>query len=83
MVLVFDSMDSGEYAKLMELVLEQLKQQGPFILRDAVKKPNIPSLKTHEKCDFTIEQEEAVYPNGQVQPKCYGMIYRWDGNGQK
>lgn len=69
----------GHAAKLMELVLEQLKQQGSFILRDAVKKTNIPSLKTHEKCGFTVEREEAVYPSGQVQPNNYGMIYRWDG----
>ena len=68
------------YAKqLLCQVFDDLGQQGEFIIRDAVNKNNTASLRTHQSCGFIIEKQDAfVYTTGEVDPDCYGMIYRSD-----
>lgn len=66
--------------KLLEAVLAALKAQGPFRLRDCVGKKNEPSLGIHRKCGFTIAAQDGVNClSGEVNPRCYGMEYVWEG----
>ncbi|MBQ9969162.1 MAG: GNAT family N-acetyltransferase [Oscillospiraceae bacterium] len=66
----------GYAKKLMNEVIQYLKQRGSVILRDNVRKDNEASLAVHRQCGFTIEQEDGIdYLDGQTYPKCYGLIY--------
>lgn len=40
--------------KLLSIVIVALKKEGPFILSANVGKHNYPSLRIHEKCDFSV-----------------------------
>ena len=67
-------------AKLLTAVLEELKPQGPFRLRDCVGKKNVPSLGVHEKCGFRIAAQDGLNClSGEVNDRCYGMEYAWEG----
>lgn len=70
----------GYASKLMNAVIEHLKQQGSVHIRDNVRKGNIASMATHSKCGFDIEHEEAIdYLDGQTYSNCYGLSYYWNG----
>lgn len=69
----------GYASEILLAVFEELKKDGSFIVRDSVNKKNVASLATHKKCGFEIEQQDAVNDlTGEVNPKSYGMIYRWN-----
>lgn len=66
----------GYAAKLLNAMLEELKAGGSFRLCDCVDKSNIPSLKTHEKCGFSVASDPAVnYLSGDTCDWEYGMEY--------
>ena len=69
----------GHGAELLNGVVEELKRRGgPFRLCDTVKKTNIPSLRTHQKCGFAIVPGAAVdYLTGETETdgRSYGMEY--------
>ena len=70
----------GCAARLLEAVLEELKKEGPFRLRDCVGKKNVPSLGVHEKCGFRIAAQDGTdCLSGEVNERCYGMEYVWKG----
>lgn len=70
----------GCAVRLLEAVLAELKAKGPFRLRDCVGKKNVPSLGVHEKCGFRIAAQDGTdYLSGEVNERCYGMEYAWEG----
>ncbi len=67
----------GYGAALLSMVLERLRKEGPFRVRDCVNKKNTPSLRTHEKCGFRAA--DAVghdLLDGSVNERCFTMEYR-------
>lgn len=67
----------GYGAALLNMVLERLRAEGPFRVRDCVNKKNIPSLRTHEKCGFkTADTVGHNLLNGSVNERCFTMEYR-------
>lgn len=65
----------GYASLLIREVVGLLNQRGKVIIRDNVSKRNIPSLETHKRCGFEIEQENGVdYLSGEQNERVYGMI---------
>lgn len=65
----------GYAARLIREVVKLLKTRGKVILRDNVSKRNLPSLATHRKCGFVIEEENGRdYLSGEQSDRVYGMI---------
>lgn len=70
----------GYGAKILTEALEYLKGKGPFRLCDCVSKRNVPSLKTHEKCGFSVAADPGYDYLRQVPEEGHvGMEYRWEG----
>lgn len=66
----------GYAAKLLNAMLEELKACGPFRLCDCVDKSNVPSLRAHEKCGFSVASDPAYnYLSGDTCDWEYGMEY--------
>ena len=66
----------GYAAKLLGAILDALKQKGAFKLCDCVDKENVPSIKTHEKCGFSVASDPAInYLSGNTCDWEYGMEY--------
>lgn len=66
----------GFAAQLIQAVIRLLRQRGPVILRSNVDKENLPSLATHRKCGFVIEEENGVnHLSGKQSKYVYGMCY--------
>lgn len=63
-------------ASLIQAVQNHLRQQGPVRLYSHVSKRNTASLKTHEKCGFSVISDHAVYINGSVDYRCCTMLYK-------
>lgn len=64
----------GYAALLIREVVELLKQRGQVVIRDNVSKRNLPSIATHKKCGFLIEEENGVdYLSGEQSDRVYGM----------
>lgn len=67
----------GYGTELLLGMLSLLREEGRLIVRDNVRKSNIPSLACHRKCGFEIEHENAInYLTGHINENCYGMVYR-------
>ncbi len=65
------------YAKtLLSGVLDRLKANGPFVVRDCVYKGNEASIRTHLACGFCIASEAGTdYLRGGFADWEYGMLY--------
>lgn len=75
-----DCRRQGYGAKILTEALEYLKGKGPFRLADCVSKRNVASLKTHEKCGFTVATDPGYdYLQKTTDEDCFGMEYRWEG----
>lgn len=75
-----DYRKQGLATELVIALIQDLKKEGPFIIRDSVSKQNEASLQTHKKCGFIIENEDAIdYYTNEVEQHSYGLIYRFDG----
>ena len=74
-----DSRRKGYAARLINEVIDRLKEEGPFRICDCVNKRNVPSLRTHLKCGFEIVSEEGYdYLSGETSQRHYGMCYRFE-----
>lgn len=65
----------GYAASLLKAVQGHLATQGPVKLYSHVHKTNIPSMRTHEACGFKRISDHAVYINGNVDYRCYTLLY--------
>ena len=75
-----DRRQKGYGAMLLSMVLDSLKENGPFRLCSCVGKKNIASLKTHEKCGFRVVSEEGFdYLQGEADDHDYGLEYSYSG----
>lgn len=73
-----DCRQQGFGSQLLGAVLERLGAEGPFRVRDCVRKKNIASLRTHEKCGFTVADSVGHdLLDGSVDERCYSMEYRY------
>lgn len=77
-----DRRKMGYGTRLLAGTLERLKGEGPFRLADTVSKKNPASLRTHEKCGFTVAADPAWdYLQEISEPGCLGLEYRWPQAG--
>lgn len=65
----------GYASALIREVQRYLAEKGSVKLYSHVNKRNIPSLKTHEKCGFSIISDRAVYINGSVDYRSATLLY--------
>lgn len=65
----------GYASALIREVQRYLAENGSVKLYSHVNKRNIPSLKTHEKCGFSIISDRAVYINGSVDYRSATLLY--------
>ena len=65
----------GYAVSLIQAVQAYLAEQGLVKLYSHVNKRNIASLKTHEKCGFSVVSDHAVYINGSVDYRCCTLLY--------
>ncbi len=69
----------GHASKLLELLIDSLKAEGPFRLYDCVNKKNTASLKTHYKCGFRVVSDTAVeLRSGETDENDYGLEYTYE-----
>lgn len=74
-----DSRMKGYASKLIGEVVGRLKELGPFRICDCVSKRNIPSIKTHLGCGFTIVSDEGHdHLTGESCVGCYGFEFRYE-----
>lgn len=77
-----DQREKGYGAQLLSEVVNALKGEGPFRIRDCVSKKNISSLKTHKKCGFQIISEEGYdYLHEEADQRDYGLEYKYQDEG--
>lgn len=67
----------GYATLLIKQTQQYLAQFGSGILYAHVLKSNIPSIKTHMKCNFRITQDHAVYLDGSVLHNSYTFAYEY------
>lgn len=65
----------GYAATLIREVQRYLMEQGPVKLFSHVNKKNTASLRTHEKCGFSVISDHAVYISGSVDYRCCTYLY--------
>ena len=74
-----DRRRQGFGAALLGLVLERLKETGPFRVRDCVNKKNTASQLTHKKCGFTVADDVGHdLLDGSADERSYSMEYRYN-----
>ena len=72
-----DYRNQGYASRLLNEVINALKQEGPFRLCDCVGKKNAASLRTHEKSGFRIVSNAGFdYLQGEADAREYGLEYR-------
>ncbi|MBQ1820825.1 MAG: GNAT family N-acetyltransferase [Clostridia bacterium] len=68
----------GFASQLLHVLIDSLKEAGPFSLCDCVGKKNIASLAAHLKCGFRIVRTDGYsYLDGETNPYTYGLEYRY------
>ncbi|MCH5198341.1 MAG: GNAT family N-acetyltransferase [Oscillospiraceae bacterium] len=68
----------GYAAELLKSVIDLLKGQGAFVIRDCVGKKNTASLLTHQKAGFTIYRDDGFdYLQNEIDDKCYGLQFAY------
>ena len=66
----------GYAHKLIDEVITLLRSRGNVTIRSNVHKENIPSLATHKKCGFVVDEENGINYLTGTQSEClYGMLY--------
>lgn len=69
----------GYAVQLIGEVSKLLKARGKVMIRDNVSKRNLPSLATHKKCGFVIEEENGTdHLSGEQSDRVYGMILKFE-----
>ena len=73
-----DCRRQGHAARLLDGVIDELKKAGPFRICDCISKRNTASIKTHEKCGFSIVSEAGYdYLLNESDDHDYGLEYRY------
>ena len=73
-----DCRRQGHAARLLDGVIDELKKAGPFRICDCISKRNTASIKTHEKCGFSIVSEAGYdYLLNESDDHDYGLEYRF------
>lgn len=73
-----DCRRQGHAACLLDGVIDELKQAGPFRICDCISKRNTASIRTHEKCGFSIVSEAGYdYLLNESDDHDYGLEYRF------
>ena len=73
-----DCRRQGHAARLLDGVIDELKKAGPFRICDCISKRNTASIKTHEKCGFSIVSEAGYdYLLNGSDDHDYGLEYRF------
>ena len=74
----------GYGAALLDMMLDRLKETGPFRVRDCVSKKNTASLRTHEKCGFRAADTVGHdLLDGSVDERCFTMEYRYPAREER
>ena len=72
-----DCRRQGHAARLLDGVIDELKKAGPFRICDCISKRNTASIRTHEKCGFSIVSEAGYdYLLNESDDHDYGLEYR-------
>ena len=70
----------GYAAQLLTGVMDLLKEQGPYTIRDCVDKKNTASLLTHQKAGFVIYSDAGYdYLQNETDNESYGMQFIYSG----
>ena len=70
----------GYGAQLLAGVIDLLKSQGTYTIRDCVDKKNTASLLTHQKVGFVIYSDEGYdYLQNETDSGSYGMEFTYGG----
>ena len=73
-----DCRRQGHAARLLDGVIDELKKAGPFRICDCISKRNTASIRTHEKCGFSIVSEAGYdYLLNESDDHDYGLEYRF------
>ena len=67
--------NKGYAATLIQEVQSHLSKQGSLKIYSHVNKRNIASLKTHEKCGFSVASDCAVYINGSADYRSCTLVF--------
>lgn len=66
----------GFASALLRGLLQSLAANGPFELRDCVRRTNLPSIRAHLNAGFVIAADPGYdYLSSEYQLQCYGMCY--------
>ena len=73
-----DCRRQGHAARLLDGVIDELKKAGLFRICDCISKRNTASIRTHEKCGFSIVSEAGYdYLLNESDDHDYGLEYRF------
>ena len=73
-----DCRRQGHAVHLLDGVIDELKKAGPFRICDCISKRNTASIKTHQKCGFSIVSEAGYdYLLNESDDHDYGLEYRF------
>ena len=70
----------GYASRLLEGLLEALRERNVPRVYSHVRKDNAPSLAVHKRCGFTIYKTTAVYLDGSADAKCYTLLLEFEKN---
>ena len=71
-----DKRNMGYTTKLINSIIEVMKEEGSFKLCSCVSKQNEASLKAHQKCGFKIVSEDGFnYLLNAFEPQDYGLEF--------
>ena len=70
-----DQRNRGYAVTLIRAVQQYLKPRGSVKIYSHVNKRNTASLKTHEKCGFSVISDHAVYISGSVDYRSCTLLY--------
>lgn len=67
----------GYASELIKVLIQKLEEDESVVIRSNVRKSNLASLSTHQKCGFIIEEENGTNHISGEQKDCfYGMLYK-------
>lgn len=66
----------GYAVTLIQAVQQYLQSQGTVKLYSHIDKRNTASLRTHDRCGFSVISDCAVYINGSVDYRCSTYLYQ-------
>lgn len=72
----------GFATELLRAMQQSLAANGPFEIRDCVRRTNLPSVRAHLNAGFVVAADPGYdYLRGQYASQCCGMCYRMPTSG--